>query len=75
MVFWDEQEGIAIGDEIGGCLSVIITRDGGKSWQKLPCDQLPDYIPHEGGFAASNTNIAVRGQHAWIGTGGARSRS
>ncbi len=74
MAFWDAQTGIAVGDEVEGCLSVIITRDGGQNWKKLPCDQLPPYIEGEGGYAASNTNIALQGDHVWIGTGGSRSR-
>ncbi|MGB5227651.1 MAG: oxidoreductase [Eudoraea sp.] len=68
MAFWNDKEGIAIGDTVGGCLSIIITRDGGYSWAKLPCDQLPKGLEGEGAFAASNTNIALQGNKAWIGT-------
>ncbi|MGB5430039.1 WD40/YVTN/BNR-like repeat-containing protein [Eudoraea sp.] len=68
MAFWNDKEGIAIGDTVGGCLSIIITRDGGYSWAKLPCDQLPQGLEGEGAFAASNTNIALQGNKAWIGT-------
>ncbi len=32
MRFWNDQEGIAIGDSVDGCLSIIITRNGGESW-------------------------------------------
>ncbi|MBT8282972.1 MAG: oxidoreductase, partial [Muriicola sp.] len=49
-------------------LSVLITRDGGTTWNKIPCADLPKAIPGEGAFAASNTNIAVVGDKAWIGT-------
>jgi photosystem II stability/assembly factor-like uncharacterized protein len=68
MAFWNDEEGIAVGDEMGGCLSVLISRDGGQSWQKLPCSALPEAIPGEGAFAASNTNVAVIADEAWIGT-------
>ncbi|MBT8282012.1 MAG: oxidoreductase [Muriicola sp.] len=68
MTFWNDREGLAIGDEMGGCLSVLITRDGGTTWNKIPCADLPKAIPGEGAFAASNTNIAVVGDKAWIGT-------
>ena len=37
MKFWNNEEGIAVGDAMNGCLSIIITRDGGASWNKLPC--------------------------------------
>ncbi len=68
MTFWNDKEGIAIGDSIDGCLSIIITRDGGTTWTKLSCDQLPSAEDGEGAFAASNTNIAVIGDKTWVGT-------
>lgn len=68
MTFWNNMEGIAIGDGMDGCLSIIITRDGGNSWEKLPCSSLPEAGEGEGAFAASNTNIKVIGDKAWIAT-------
>ena len=68
MAFWNDKEGIAIGDSVAGCLSIIITRDGGYSWSKLSCNQLPGAPEGEGAFAASNTNIVIKGNKAWIGT-------
>ena len=72
--FWDSQNGIGFGDAINGCLSIILTRDGGNSWKKLPCEELPAYREGEGGFAASNTNVVTLGDQAWVGTGGAAAR-
>ena len=74
MTFWDDKEGIAMGDPTDGCLSVIITRDGGDSWSKIPCDQLPATEEGEAAFAASDTNIAVFGDSAWLVSGGKRAR-
>ena len=74
MKFWNDEEGIAIGDRIGDCLSVIITRDGGNSWEKLPCESLPKIEKGEVAFAASNSNIAIYNDNAWVATGGKRSR-
>ncbi|MCK0156946.1 oxidoreductase [Cellulophaga sp. F20128] len=68
MKFWNNNEGIAIGDSMDGCLSLIITRDAGKSWKKLSCAQLPEGMEGEGAFAASNTNIAIVGDKTWIAT-------
>lgn len=68
MEFWNDDEGIAIGDSTDGCLSVIITRDGGNTWTKLTCDQLPKGIEGEGAFAASDTNIAIVGDKTWVAT-------
>lgn len=68
LAFWNDTEGIAVGDTVDGCLSIIITRDGGNSWTKIPCSDLPQGIDGEGAFAASNSNIAVQGDKVWIGT-------
>ncbi|MAU16355.1 MAG: oxidoreductase [Muricauda sp.] len=68
LAFWNDTEGIAVGDTVDGCLSIIITRDGGNSWTKIPCSDLPTGIEGEGAFAASNSNIAVQGGKVWIGT-------
>ncbi len=74
MTFWNDKEGIAIGDPVENCLSIIITRNGGQTWKKLTCDVLPKIIEGEAAFAASNTNIAVIGANTWIATGGKTSR-
>lgn len=68
MDFWNDKEGIAIGDSTDGCLSIIITRDGGETWTKLTCDELPKGIENEGAFAASDTNIAIVGDNTWVAT-------
>ncbi len=72
--FWNDTEGIAIGDPIENCMSVIITHDGGNTWQKLACENLPKVEKGEAAFAASNSNIAIFGDNAWVGTGGKKSR-
>lgn len=74
MDFWNDQEGIAIGDPTDGCMSIIITRDGGDTWKKLSCNDLPGAKEGEAAFAASDTNIAIVGDHTWVATGGKASR-
>ncbi len=74
MAFWNDDEGIAMGDPTDGCLSIIITRNGGEHWEKLSCELLPPTEEGEAAFAASNSNIALYGDHAWIVTGGKRAR-
>lgn len=74
MQFWNEKEGIAIGDPTADCLSVIITRDGGNHWAKISCDNLPKVVDGEAAFAASNTNIVLKGNSVWIVSGGKKSR-
>jgi photosystem II stability/assembly factor-like uncharacterized protein len=74
MSFWDDMNGIAIGDPTADCMSVILTTNGGLTWQKIPCHKLPKTHPGEAAFAASNTSVATFGNHAWIGTGGKAAR-
>jgi len=74
MKFWDDAHGIAMGDPTDGCLSIILTEDGGNTWHKLDCFNLPSSPEGEAAFAASNTNISLVGDHAWIASGGKRAR-
>jgi len=74
MRFYNNKEGIAMGDPVSGCLSVIITADGGETWIKIPCNKLPPVIDGEAAFAASNTNLVVKGDKTWIVSGGKKSR-
>jgi hypothetical protein len=74
IAFWNDYEGIAMGDPTEDCMSIIITRDAGETWRKLPCDQLPKVVEGEAAFAASNSNIALYDDQAWIATGGVKSR-
>lgn len=74
MQFWNDKEGIAFGDPVENCLSVIITRDGGETWTKIPCTKLPKVADGEAAFAASNTNIIIKGTNTWLVSGGKKSR-
>lgn len=74
MAFWNDKDGIAMGDPTEGCLSIIVTKDGGANWTKISCDALPKTEVGEAAFAASNTNIALYGNNVWIVTGGQRAR-
>ncbi len=66
MRFWNDQEGIAIGDGTDGCMAILITRDGGRTWQKTPCEALPELKGDVGAYAASNTNIEIVGDKTWV---------
>ena len=68
MSFWNDEEGIAIGDSLDGCLSILITRNGGNTWNKIDCKNLPETEEGEGAFAASNTNIEIIGDKTWVAT-------
>ena len=68
--FWDDQRGVLYGDSVDGGLRVLRTSDGGETWALAP--GLPPAGEGEGGFAASGTCAATRGDGlAWIATGNA----
>jgi photosystem II stability/assembly factor-like uncharacterized protein len=63
-----------MGDPTDDCLSILMTRDGGENWYKIPCEQFPKAVNGEAAFAASDTNISIVGNHVWIASGGVASR-
>ncbi|WP_228713775.1 WD40/YVTN/BNR-like repeat-containing protein [Arundinibacter roseus] len=69
--FWDKTQGICFGDPVDGRFFVLLTDDGGRSWQELPMAQRPAALDQEAAFAASGTSlIAVGKSQAFIVTGG-----
>ena len=72
--FDDNLHGIAVGDPTQDCASIILTSDGGNTWNKIPCSKLPKFEENEAFFAASNTNIKTIGSTVWIGSGGKKAR-
>jgi photosystem II stability/assembly factor-like uncharacterized protein len=74
MKFWNSSEGIAIGDPIDDCFTIVLTKDGGKTWNKIPCKKLPKTIEGEAAFAASNTTICIQGNSCWVVSGGKKAR-
>lgn len=74
MKFWNDNEGIIMGDPIDNCFSILKTTDGGKSFKTISCDAFPDFVAGEAAFAASNSNIAIHGNEVWLATGGKRAR-
>ncbi|MCL7764624.1 oxidoreductase [Polaribacter sp. Z014] len=72
--FDDNLHGIAVGDPTENCASILLTSDGGDSWHKIPCANLPEFKEGEAFFAASNTNIKTIGSTVWIASGGKKAR-
>lgn len=73
--FWDDQNGIAFGDPILGKMLILLTHDGGKTWEELPVNKRPALQSGEASFAASGTTIRCTGKSdVWIATGGKVSR-
>lgn len=75
MAFFDQKNGLAVGDPLDGRFFLIRTADGGKSWSLLPPESRPPALAGEAAFAASGTALVTRDDGlAWIATGGAVSR-
>jgi photosystem II stability/assembly factor-like uncharacterized protein len=72
--FIDNKKGIAIGDPTEDTFSIIITMDGGDTWTKLSNKMLPKLAKGEAAFAASNTNICIKGNKIFLVSGGVKSR-
>lgn len=74
MQFVDDLNGFAMGDPTEDCLSFIKTTDGGNSWEKISCANLPKVSEGEAAFATSNTNLIVKGKSIFMVSGGKKSR-
>jgi photosystem II stability/assembly factor-like uncharacterized protein len=71
IAFWDEQNGVLIGDPIDGHFVIEITRDQGHSWQRISINKLPIITVKEAAFAASgNTLVVGEIGEIWFTTGG-----
>ena len=68
MAWWDADEGLVFGDPVNDCLTLLVTRDGGQTWTQTPCNDTPPTLEGEAGFAASNGNICIQGDTAWVFT-------
>ena len=73
LFFDDGVHGIAVGDPTEDCPSIILTENGGTSWTKIPCDNLPKFEEGEAFFAASNTNLKIINKTVWMASGGKKS--
>ncbi|MCC6927661.1 MAG: hypothetical protein IT359_01610 [Gemmatimonadaceae bacterium] len=78
IAFWDDANGIALGDPIGGRFFLLVTRDGGDSWREAPFDERPIAERGEAAFAASGSSLLTLGSAdslvALIGSGGSVAR-
>jgi photosystem II stability/assembly factor-like uncharacterized protein len=69
MVFWDPKHGVVLGDPIpddsGKLKFEILRTDDGEHWHPISPAQLPQAVPGEGAFAASNTCLAILSNASW----------
>lgn len=81
IAFWDAKHGIVLGDpvpdETGKLKFELLQTEDGENWHPIPASQLPDALPGEGAFAASNSSIAMlrsNDPNLWFATGGKAAR-
>ena len=75
LAFFDEKNGLAVGDPMDGRFYVVSTTDGGATWAPLAPGSRPAALDGEAAFAASGTSLAVlRENRVWLTTGGSASR-
>ena len=68
VAFRDPWRGFVLGDPIDGRWFLLQTKDGGKSWQRIPG---PSVESGEAAFAASNSALFLGpGRELWIVSGG-----
>ncbi|MBA4852446.1 oxidoreductase [Emticicia sp. BO119] len=66
--FWNEKEGILIGDPIDDKPYILRTSDG-ETWIRIAKEKLPTIKQGEASFAASGTCVNARNENlAWINT-------
>lgn len=74
MDFWNDQEGIAVGDPLNGVFTLLKTSNGGESWQPFTVNT-PPVKEGEASFAASGTTIrTLSGKSFSFVSGGTASR-
>ncbi len=73
--FWPNGQGLIYGDPLDGYHFVLKTENGGKTWNRIDKNSLPEVLKDEAGFAASGTGvICLKGGTAYIGWGGEKAR-
>lgn len=57
MDFWDDQNGMIIGDPVNGHFLLMQTQDGGQTWKAWDTSKTPAATDGEAVFAASGTSL------------------
>lgn len=63
--FFNDTEGFAMGDPLGGYYEIYTTTDGGETWTRVPQANIP--APTSGEYGITGNYCAV-GDHVWFGT-------
>ncbi|AXC14959.1 Glycosyl hydrolase [Acidisarcina polymorpha] len=76
MAFSDREHGFLFGDPVDGRYFVAFTSNGGAAWSRIDSGDLKPATANSGGFAASNSSLALAGpilgpvNAPWFGTSG-----
>jgi PKD repeat protein len=65
MHFFNNNEGVAQGDPLGGYYEIYTTTDGGETWTRVPQANIP--APTAGEYGITG-NYCASGDHVWFGT-------
>jgi photosystem II stability/assembly factor-like uncharacterized protein len=75
IAFVDDLVGFALGDPMDGRFVILVSRDGGDTWQAAPDSSRPPALDGEAAFAASGSSLVFAGSRfGWLGTGGSAAR-
>ena len=64
--FWNNNEGVVVGDPANGEFEIYTTADGGNTWVAVPGADIPN--PDDGAEAGWTTHISVKGDNIWFDT-------
>ncbi|MFH1159958.1 MAG: T9SS type A sorting domain-containing protein [bacterium] len=65
MHFFNDNDGVAMGDPLGGYYEIYTTTDGGETWTRVPQANIP--APTAGEYGITG-NYCASGDHIWFGT-------
>ncbi|AWW30614.1 photosystem II stability/assembly factor-like protein [Echinicola strongylocentroti] len=71
LAFVNERRGYAYGDPVDGKWMVLLTLNGGDTWEAL--NRTAKVPEGEAGFAASGSGILAKGHEIWMASGGVKS--
>ena len=65
MHFFNEDDGVAMGDPLGGYFEIYTTINGGEVWTRVPSADIPAPVTGEYGITA---DYSASANHIWFGT-------
>jgi len=75
VAFSGEQNGVAFSDPVEGGFFLLLSDDGGGTWEQIPFEKIPLPVEGEAGFAASGTCAAMIDENIIVfATGGSAAR-